>query len=395
MHILTRYVLAELVKVFLISLVALTLMMIIVGVVREASQQSLPLAQIVQLLPFILPEALTVAVPVTLLLAVTSVYGRFSGSNEVVAVKALGISPMKILWPAIILAFLLSLTTVKLNDLAVSWGRNGARSVVIDSVEEIAYSMLRMRHRYSSPNFAINVKGVEGRRLLSPTISIPAQGNTPPTTITADWAELRSDHERHVLKIVLHDAVFDMEGRGIVRYRGIFEREIELRAASRANQMSDTPSWMPLRHIAREKIKQKKAIEEFEQEQAARAAYQMLCGDFEGLSSPEWKTRAHERVLLKGRLYRLDLEPHRRWSAGFSCLCFAWVGAPLAILLRKSDFLAVFFICFLPILIVYYPLMIYGIDGAKGGTVPAYGVWSGNLLLLACGEWLRRKVIRY
>jgi len=395
MHILTRYVLAELAKVFLISLAALTLMMIIVGVVREASQQSLPPAQIVQLLPFILPDALRVAVPVTLLMAVTSVYGRFAGSNEVVAVKALGISPMAILWPTFILAVLLSLGTVVLNDLAVSWGRNGARGVVIDSVEEIAYSMLRTKKQYSSANFSIHVQGVEGRRLLKPTISIPERGSTPATTITADEAELASDHVNHVLKIILHNATVSVEGRVRAQLPGVYEKEIELSDASRASRMSDTPSWMALGRIAPEKTRQKAAIERHDDDRAARAAYQMLCGDFEGLTSPEWETRSRQQVTLQGRLNRLYLEPHRRWSAGFSCLCFAWVGAPLAILLRKSDFLAVFFLCFLPILVVYYPLLIYGIDGAKGGTLPGYGVWAGNLVLLACGEWLRRRVVRY
>ena len=51
MRILPRYVLAELAKVFLLALAALTLMMIVVGVVREAAMQSLPLTQVVRLIP--------------------------------------------------------------------------------------------------------------------------------------------------------------------------------------------------------------------------------------------------------------------------------------------------------------------------------------------------------
>ena len=38
MNILTRYVLGELTKVFLVSLATLTLLMVIVGVVREAAR---------------------------------------------------------------------------------------------------------------------------------------------------------------------------------------------------------------------------------------------------------------------------------------------------------------------------------------------------------------------
>ena len=120
MGILPRHVLAEVIKIFAISLVALTLMMIIVGLVREATQQGLPMAQALRLIPYILPDALRMTVPVTLLLATTSVYARMSGANEVVAIKALGISPVVLLRPLWALAFLVSLGAVWLNDLAVS-----------------------------------------------------------------------------------------------------------------------------------------------------------------------------------------------------------------------------------------------------------------------------------
>ena len=67
----------------------------------------------------------------------------------------------------------------------------------------------------------------------------------------------------------------------------------------------------------------------------------------------------------------------------------------MAIRLRNRDFLTSFFLCFLPILIVYYPLLMYGIDGSKSGTIPPQAVWTGNLLLVGWGAWLLRKVIRY
>jgi len=396
MRILPRYVLSELAKVFLISLAALTLMMIILGVVREAASQNLPLGAVVRLIPYILPDALRIAVPVTLLLAATCVYGRMSGSNEIVAAKSLGISPMAILWPAYIFAFLLSLVTVWLNDVAVSWGRNGRQRVVIDSVEEIAYGMLKAQGSYQSSGFSINVKRVEGRRLILPIVSREARGNSPSTTVRADWAELETDREADVLRIVAYNATVDAEGNTL-QLPGLSDPvlEIPLRDASRAKQLETVPSWMALSAIPAEKIKQKKTIRRLDLEHAATAAYQMLSGDFAGLTSREWKTRAGHRVAARGRLCRLQLEPHRRWSAGFSCLCFVWVGAPMAIRRRKSDFLAVFFLCFLPILIVYYPMLIYGIDGAKNGTIPSFAIWTGNALLLLWGGWLLRRVIRY
>ena len=88
MKIISRYVLIELLQVFLLSLSALTLFMLIVGLVKEAQQQGLGIFQIARLVPFVLPEAMRFAVPGTMLFAVASVFGRMSASNEITALKS-------------------------------------------------------------------------------------------------------------------------------------------------------------------------------------------------------------------------------------------------------------------------------------------------------------------
>lgn len=104
MTIISRYVLLELLKVFLVSLAALTLFMVVIGLVKEAQQQGLGAMQIAALLPYVLPEAMRFAVPGTMLFAVCSVFGRLASSNEITALKAAGISPLVVFWPATILA---------------------------------------------------------------------------------------------------------------------------------------------------------------------------------------------------------------------------------------------------------------------------------------------------
>jgi len=105
----------------------------------------------------------------------------------------------------------------------------------------------------------------------------------------------------------------------------------------------------------------------------------------------------YERELLKAehnRLHRVVMEPWRRWANGFSCLCFVLVGAPMAIRMRNADFLTSFFLCFLPILVVYYPVFMLGVDLAKRGSVPPTAVWLGNVLITLWGWWLLRRVVR-
>ncbi len=394
MRIMPRHVLTELLKVFIFSLVVVTGLFEVGILVKQLLKEGLPLLQIASLLPYILPEALRYSVPVTLLLATTTVYSRMSGANEVVALKALGISPMAILWPAFILAFLVSLATVWLNDVAVSWGRQGVRRVVVNAMEEIAYSMLRSERCYSSPYFTINVKRVEGRTLIQPVVTINARGNSPSITLDAESAVLAVDHRENVLQIEAVHGAIEVEGRGRVFF-STYKYEMPLGDPSAEGESGIRPANLPLWRIPSETVRQRQAIEQHREHLAAAAAEQLLMGEFDRLGGADWARRTAQGRLMQLRLCELRLEPFRRWSAGFSCLCFVWVGAPMAIWLRNRDFLTSFFVCFAPILIVYYPLLAYGISGAKNGTIPPISVWAGNLLLVVWGTWLLRKVLRY
>jgi lipopolysaccharide export system permease protein len=394
MKILTRYVLIELVKVFAISLAGMTLFMLLVGVMKEAYSQGLGLKQVALLIPFVLPEALRFAVPGTILFATCSVYGRLAGGNEVVAVKSMGISPMVLLWPSFFFSVALSIATVWLNDIAVSWGRSGMRRVVIESVEEVAYARLAQQKSFATKNFAINVQGIDGRKLIRPTFTFqPRSLEEPGFTVTAETAELRADLAADTLTVIFQDAEWE-SGRsgGRVPY---FEHELPLSEATRKASDGGSPSNMPMNEIPVDIERQERNIARWNQEMAAQAAFQMISGDFLALNETAWQPLAARVREAENRIARLHMEPHRRWANGFSCLCFVMVGAPLAVVLRNSDFLKTFFICFAPILLIYYPLLVFSLDRAKSGGVPPASVWLGNVILVACGGWLMRRLVRY
>lgn len=394
MRILTSYVVREVGGVFLITLTLLTALMVIVGVAKEAAQQGLGLIHIAQLLPFLLPNALLYAVPGTILFAVAMVYGRMSGSNEIVAIKSMGISPMVVIWPVLFIAVVLSFFTVWLNDVAMSWGYQGMQRVVINALEDIAYSTLSTTKSFSSKLFSVNVKRVDGRRLIHPTFTFRATADEPMITITADEAELRSKPGSGMLTVICHNGTVDAGGV-TYDFPDTFEQDIPLDAASKKGGSSESPSHMAMRVLPERVAQQRMAIERFEQEQAAQAAYQMLTGDLNRLTGPQW---AVNRVAMQDKwnqLYRLQTETPRRWANGFSCLCFTLVGAAIAIRFRNSDVLSTFGMCFGPILILYYPLLAHSLDRSKAGAYPPVTVWLANIVLVLWGLWVLRKVLRY
>jgi lipopolysaccharide export system permease protein len=388
MPILTRYVLTEMIKVFLVALAGMTLFFLLFGVVKLAYNEGLGLKQVLLLIPYVLPDAMRFSVPATILFAACSVFGRLASANEVTAVKASGISPMVLLWPAFVLAFFISLGAVWLNDVAVSWGYDGATRVVIEAVEEIAYGRLQQQHAYSAKQFSINVADVDGKRLIRPTITLQGDGDQPSTTIICEVATLRTDLAAQTLNISCDNCTVEI-GDGTLDLPHL-DRAIPLNEASHKSGSGSSPSYLPMNVIPHERVEQLNLIQKLQQQLAAKAACQLICGDFSQLES--WSGGQSELTEAQQRLYRLQMEHSRRWANGFSCLCFVLLGAPLAIRMRNSDFLSSFFMCFLPILICYYPLLILGVSKAKAGFFPCWGVWAGNVILAIVGVHFMRRV---
>ena len=395
MRLFTRYLTFELAKIFLATLTGLTLFMLVVGVVQEAHDQGLSFMTILKILPYLLPNALRFAVPGTILFAACNIYGRMSSFNEILAVKSLGISPLAVLWPAYILAFVTSLLAVWFNDLAVSWGTYGVKRVLIESAEEIIYSVLRTNGQYSSDKISINVSRVEGQMMIEPMILIHPHDNSPPVTVLAKSAELRSDHEAGEFVIYLTDSNIEYGDNVVFSHPGTLPHVIPLFENSETDLSVARTSQIALRNIQSAITTQRKIIKNFRQSLAADAAYGMLTGELSDLATQAWQDRFDTIGHHIHRLHRLRTEPYRRWANGFSCLFFVFVGAPLAIRMRNSDLMTTFGVCFLPILVLYYPLLALAVGRAKCGALPPYSVWLGNIILCVIGLALMQRVLRH
>ena len=71
------------------------------------------------------------------------------------------------------------------------------------------------------------------------------------------------------------------------------------------------------------------------------------------------------------RCNELETEWHLRISMAFGSLLFVILGAPIGILFARRDFLSAFMTCFLPIIAIYYPLMLGGVNMSKEGHARA------------------------
>ena len=170
---------------------------------------------------------------------------------------------------------------------------------------------------------------------------------------------------------------------------------IPLSLATKRDRSRQRPSELAMSQLSSEAVRHAAKIRRLEQTMAARAAYQMILGEFDEMGGVAWSELNDQHSQAKSHLNRLHLEPWRRIAEGCSCLFIVIVGAPLAITMRTSNFFTTFASCFFPILCIYYPLLTCAVDRAKDGVWPPYSVWMGNIVLLIMGAWLTRRVIRY
>jgi lipopolysaccharide export system permease protein len=380
-----RYVVWEVLKYFLIVLTGTTLLMVLGAGVKEAIRRGLPLAVMVEILPYMLPEMLRFTIPGCLLFAVCLVYGRLSGLNEVVALKTAGISPVAVMWPVVVLSVALSVMTFKFYDLCATWGRPNLARTLIESVEEIAYGILRVERSFRTPKFSVIVKDVVGRKLIKPVIVLHPGENRPTVTLTAAEAEIHSDVEKRVLIFSCREGELEVAGQGKLWFSDTEKQVVPFDDPPDTNPMVLSPANLGIDAIPAQIRQEQEVLVSLNAQQARRNMRQQ----------PESPALAREFRHHQLRLWRLCTEPHRRWSNGFNCLSFTLIGIAVALHMRLSDNLTIFFACFLPILLVFYPLFVLGEYVATKGILPPPAVWLPNVVLIGAALILMRRVIRY
>ena len=385
------YIFREIFKSFFFALIVFTGILVLVIVAREAVSRGVTLSIALQLFPYTIPEQLRITIPVVLLLATTTFFARMAGSNEFTALKALGVAPWKIIWPVILFAFFASIGYVWFSEVAIPWGQENIKRIFIAGAEEILYSNLQKDRSWSGGGIEISVKGVENKRLISPTIV------SKDLSVTAQYAEIKIDLPNERCVISVHNVRSSEKNDGNVINVDIvdYNTSIPLDNLIPSNSANQRPSEMPLQKIAGQITKVRQERKAIQNRMAAQTAFAACFGNFAEFSQPVWRESTQRMESCQSTLNRLNLEPQRRFAAGFSCLAFVWIGTTLAIWSKKTDIFASFFACFIPILILYYPLLMLGLEWGKSGAAPPAFIWSGNFFIAVIGYWFYRKIHRY
>ena len=428
-------ILAELVKVFLMSLIALTGMFLLAGLIQEASQKGLSPGQILTIIPLIIPNTLPFTIPATTLFATCVVYGRMSADNEVLVLRAVGVNIYHLLWPALVLGLGTTAATAAMYYDPIPRSQSMLRNQLLKDGEDIIYGMIKREGglRQSSLDFVLYVRDVQGHDLIdvvvkkrtkdrhgyelvarSQTATIwirkvtdaPSEASTlstenegRPEDVMDRFRKRRAatrGAERYELVIrMVHCFVDSMKGETgaeiqIQEYttplpESIFGKDPFLRPSSQ--------TWKEL-HVNRDYLRQE--VDEMETYIAGVEA--------KGATPTGDPRKTHAELArdlrqgpLKDDVHLLrqhEIELHTRPALAVGCLCFVLIGCPVGIWASRSDYLSVFMICFLPTVFVYYPLLLATVNLAKDGKVSPSAVWIANGLIFLAALVLIQRLMK-
>lgn len=393
MKLLQRQILWELLRVFTLLLLGLTVMLVFVGLLQHTADQPGLGVRVLHIMPYIVPSLLPFTIPATLLLAVTVVYGRMAGDLEVTAAKAAGIHPLKLLMPAFALGSVLTVASFGLTNRAIPWAITNIETIITQAMEDIFLDLLGGQHYISDPweGYSITVQEVRDRELIKPTIRF-RDSNHNQLTMKSERATVKFDVTDRKVKLRLEEARATMSGG---QQSGRFvEHELEFDLQQELGPKK--PRHLTIDELQDEiaRLSKKESLRNLQHDQ--EMAMLLMTGDFDQLEGTVSKQIAREERFAALRKQRIDAEIHSRYAMAGSCFFFALLGGPFAVVQARRQFITSFIMVFLPILLVYYPTTFLVANLAKTGTVDAWwSAWIPNLLLAAAAYFVLRRVIRH
>jgi lipopolysaccharide export system permease protein len=391
LSILHRYVLAELLRVFILALAAITGILVLVLLVAEASQQGLPATAIAKLIPLVVPSTLPFTIPTTTLFAVAVVYGRLSHDNEITAVKSAGVPITKLLWPAFYLGVAMSVVVFFLYEEVIPRATHAFKRAALEDIQELLYAKLRrdLRFQQAGVNYSIFVKEVQGRRLLGAIFKKRDDKTGDEIVVSAREAELEVNLERgEVVVTMRYGELTRSDGsRVIIDDEMNFAVPLPPTFYARQPRARELTNSQLLASIRAQQKEQQRLVE------AIHAKF----GHFQHNEELIKKNEENRKLYYSFRKqWELETEYAMRPALAASCLCFVLIGCPVAVWFHRRDYLSAFVACFLPITITYYPLVMFGINLGKEGRIePSLLLWAGDALLGATGLGLLRRLLRH
>jgi lipopolysaccharide export LptBFGC system permease protein LptF len=218
-----RYIFRELLKVFLLAALALTLILSMGSILRPIQQYGAGPKQVLFLIFCFMPITLTFVLPMAALFAGSLVYGRFAADNELDACRASGVSILTLVCPGLLLAIVVAVANLFLSfqvmprfvQLAETTLKADARQMLFRDIQKRGFFEVPTESRYQYLIYADQAD--LNNDTLSGVIVTRVKDNQIEQITTAESARVKfiSDKNVNEVRITTNNA-YQMDSQGVL-----------------------------------------------------------------------------------------------------------------------------------------------------------------------------------
>ncbi|MFC1807143.1 LptF/LptG family permease [Candidatus Omnitrophota bacterium] len=357
MRILRNYILREIAGPLFTSLSVFTFVLLIGNMFKIADllvNKGVEIQDVGKFFIYLIPYILSYTIPMALLTATMLCFGRLSSDNEVTAMKASGISLYKIGLPVVILAFIISLASVYLNDRILPASHFASYKLVKEvGIKKPTAYLEPGTFIKSFKGYILFIHSIDGNKFNNIRIYQIKEGE-PTRTIIAQSGEFLPNPGEDTVRLRLSNGTVDEPNptNPNVFYKLNFKEyfvTMNLDSGLSKHKIEKKPKDMNIKELKEEIL----------------------------------------RFKISGiEIIPLVTEIHRKLAMAFSSFVFVLIGLPIAINTRRRERSVGFGISLL-ILTIYYLLLIGGQAlSLRGVLPPIIGMWAANLIYFFIGTLL-------
>lgn len=351
MPIVDRYVIRQVLVPFLLGLLVFTFIFIIPEVLRYAESfiaKGVSPLVVAEAMARLIPFALGLTIPMSLLLGLLVAFGRLSADREFVAMQACGISLMRLLRPVGLVSVLCWATTSYISLYAIPDNNQAFRNILFNVAASRAEGEVKPHVFYDEfPDLVLYVREIPsagaGWRGVFLADTRPGQA---PTIFLARRGHLVVDRDRQRVDVVLEDGSQHVIGTAPGEYTvTTFGRTV----------LTVNPSLM-----------------------FPSGGYPK--GDNE-MTIAELRGRIGEQEARGDTTHNQYMAIHRKFALPFACLVFGLIGIALGATNRRDGMLGSFVFALAVVFAYYVPLYLTPALAKAGYVPPWLAVWLPNLVL--------------
>lgn len=393
MNIFHRYVVREHITPFLYAFFVIMFVLILklmLDLMDMIISKHVDIITMAKLLVYNLAWMIALVVPMSVLVATVMAYGRMAAANEIVAMKAAGISMLRLSSPIIGISILITIFMVWFNNRILPDANQKTRDLQASIILKKPMLSLKNRERQfisDIQNFTIRVDSLnyDTGEMYGIMLFRRSERNTR-TAIRAASGHFISNEDQDRLTIVLDNGeihqINDSNSSRYVRGRfSEFKYNINFNFGMSQQTAVKNDRTMTSAEM-REEIARFRGVNNHLQDQIRK-----FPRDKTGTSARQ-RNLENDIYFNEKRISQYLIEIHKKNSIPFAAIVFVLIGAPLGILVKRSG--ASFGISMsIGFFVIYYLFLIGGETvGDRMIIKPWLAMWAPNIFLVPLGVLL-------